>query len=582
MLGADYPAPFLDHAWRLLLQNQPHDSICGCSVDAVHEENMIRFARAEQVARAILDRALDTISDSVVPAPPSIIRVVAVNTDVRRADHVIEASIDLPVDSAEPWRTVDAQALDRPVVFWPESASIRSVTAVDGSAVPFQILDEERVVTHVMSRYETPWALNSRRIRLLWRAPELPSCGYSAFDLEIGTVVPAAPPPEDERSAENEHLRLVVDDRGRFDVVDKRTGTQYRNIAAIEDVGDVGDEYNYSPPRVDRRITTADAQLVGVARSVAGPLRTILRVEFELPLPRRASADRTAREGQTTVNRVVIEASLDAGAPRVALRVTIDNQADDHRLRLLFPTGADAVATARADTAFDVVTRPARVPVPAVVKNEAPVSSAPMISVVDAGDGRTGATIIASGLMEYEVVGSDGGDAIALTLLRAVGDLSRNDLVTRPSGHAGPPVATPGAQCRGPHHFELAFQPRAQPPAAGELLAASRAHWIQPQIAVVRRPDGKGPVSRSFLDADVQGAVVLSALKRAEDREAVIVRVFNPNDGDAVVSLKSPHARRAHAVDCLEERQRELRVAGDGAVVVGLGPHRIETVELEG
>ena len=40
LAGADYPAGQFRHAWKTLLQNHPHDSICGCSIDAVHEENM--------------------------------------------------------------------------------------------------------------------------------------------------------------------------------------------------------------------------------------------------------------------------------------------------------------------------------------------------------------------------------------------------------------------------------------------------------------------------------------------------------------------------------------------------------------
>jgi alpha-mannosidase len=88
----------------------------------------------------------------------------------------------------------------------------------------------------------------------------------------------------------------------------------------------------------------------------------------------------------------------------VAFAVSVDNRATDHRLRLLFPTGAASVETARADTAFDVITRQARIPVPDTIRNESPVSSMPMISVVDAGDGQTGATVIGKGLMEYEIV----------------------------------------------------------------------------------------------------------------------------------------------------------------------------------
>src|SRR5438034_7388240 len=47
------------------------------------------------------------------------------------------------------------RSLDRPVTFWPSSAQIASVTLVGGGAVPFQVLGEEDVVSHEMSRFET-------------------------------------------------------------------------------------------------------------------------------------------------------------------------------------------------------------------------------------------------------------------------------------------------------------------------------------------------------------------------------------------------------------------------------------------
>src|SRR4029078_191419 len=68
LLGSRYPAGELRHAWKTLLQNHPHDSICGCSIDAVHEENMTRFARARQVGEAVARTPLDASAD---PAPAS-------------------------------------------------------------------------------------------------------------------------------------------------------------------------------------------------------------------------------------------------------------------------------------------------------------------------------------------------------------------------------------------------------------------------------------------------------------------------------------------------------------------------------
>ena len=45
----------IEHAYKMLLQNQAHDSICGCSTDNVHRENKIRYARILQIANGIID-----------------------------------------------------------------------------------------------------------------------------------------------------------------------------------------------------------------------------------------------------------------------------------------------------------------------------------------------------------------------------------------------------------------------------------------------------------------------------------------------------------------------------------------------
>jgi hypothetical protein len=523
------------------------------------------------------------------------------NVDAVGRAQVVDAYIDLPIDSAEPWRKVDAPALDRPVVFWPRQAAIAEVTGPDGQPLEFQVLGEEQIVSHVMSRYETPWALNVRRLHVLWWAPVLPPCGYAAFDLRIesgtgtGAATAGAAPAKEAaayassygrrlvtagaRFAENERLRVTVNDDGTFDVMDRATGVMYHRAASLEDVGDVGDEYTYAPPASDRRVTTADARVTGVTQLSAGPLRAAFRVELELPLPGAATGDRASRSDDIVTVPVSIDATLDAGSPRVAFSVAVDNRARDHRLRILYPTGASQVDSARADTAFDVVTRPARVPVPATIKNEAPVSSAPMIAVVDAGDADTGATVIGKGLMEYEIAGEP--PAIALTLVRAVGDLSRNDLATRPSGHAGPPVATPGAQCLGRHRFEMAFEPHGPAPAPGTLLASARAHNLQPRVVIARRPEGAAPLTRSFLHINAgDGDLVLSAIKRGDDRPNIMVRLFNPGDEEAhaTIEMEVP-VHEAYAVNFLEERHGRMALE-DGAVAVRLTPHQIQTIEI--
>lgn len=588
MLGRPYPAGELAYAWKTLLQNHPHDSICGCSVDAVHEENMTRFARVEQVASLVASDAAETIAAAVPEGPPGSLRLVAINTSGHAFSGLVEATVDLPYASAEPQRAIDANALDRPVVFWPKGNSISAVTGHDEQPVPFEILDEVDTTTFVLSRREPPWPLLVRRVRLAWMG-SLPPSGYGVFDCKLSPE--SAGPGQQhgalastDRSAENEHIRLTVNDDGTVDVVDKRSGRSYRRCGELEDVGDVGDEYTYAPPARDQRITSADAADVAISRVHAGPLRVSFQIDFALPLPTAAAEDRRSRRDERTQNRIRQVVSLDAGSPRIGWQITVDNTSQDHRLRVLFPIGANKVDRVRAGTAFGVATRPARREVPATVRVEAPVSFGPTEWVTEAGNEEAGAVLLGEGLMEYEAVESgDDGMRLGLTLLRSVGYLSRGDLPTRPSGHAGPGLPTPGAQCLGTHSFRLAFEPRTTPPSNGTLLARASTFASPPHVVLAISSTAALPPAGTFLGIDaLEGEVQLSACYWSAEADALIVRVFNPNGEPARVRLSpSQPASSASRVDFLEREVEPLKVDG-GGVELGLGPFAIETAMLRG
>jgi len=69
-LGAPYPAGLVRTAWRYLLQNHPHDSICGCSIDQVHRENAVRFAQSQQIAGGVIAQAMQYLAGAVDTRPP--------------------------------------------------------------------------------------------------------------------------------------------------------------------------------------------------------------------------------------------------------------------------------------------------------------------------------------------------------------------------------------------------------------------------------------------------------------------------------------------------------------------------------
>lgn len=69
-LGEPYPTGLIRLAWRYLLQNHPHDSICGCSIDQVHRENSVRFAQSQQIGQSILAQTLPQIASHIDTQAP--------------------------------------------------------------------------------------------------------------------------------------------------------------------------------------------------------------------------------------------------------------------------------------------------------------------------------------------------------------------------------------------------------------------------------------------------------------------------------------------------------------------------------
>ena len=590
MLGDRYPAAALQYAWKVLLQNHPHDSICGCSIDEVHDENMSRFARAGQVADDLIERAAVSLARRVAPAATDRVRAVFFQTSGHPRVGVVEGSVDLPFGNAEPHRHMDAEALDAPVVFHPEGSTITAASLPDGTSVPLQILEETDVISWIRSRLDTPWALHAKRVRFA-ALVELPGCGYASLDLHIGApsrLQTAALVTTAARSLENDTLRITVADDGTATIVDKRSGKTYGHCGALIDQGDVGDEYNYSPPATDRLVESADLQQVSVTEVHAGPLRGRLRITGTLPLPAAATTDRRRRASDVIGVPVTVEITLDAGSRRAQWDVRIENGARDHRLRIAFPAGLREPSEAVSDTAFGVIARPTRRDAPAQIRTEVPVTSAPMQSFV-ACAAVGGAAVYVQGLTEYEVLMEEPAQ-IAVTLLRCVGDLSRDDLATRPHGHAGPGLAAPGAQCIGSHAFSLAFEPLEKALAPVELYAGASAFLAPARMAIADVPEGQtGGIAkgqRLAPRADMlsitasEGGVVLSALKKTDARESLTVRLFNPSVSGASGELRIPGGiLQANELNLLEEAQWPLTVSS-GSATLEISGSGLRTVEL--
>jgi alpha-mannosidase len=214
--------------------------------------------------------------------------------------------------------------------------------------------------------------------------------------------------------------------------------------------------------------------------------------------------------------------TLAPGDALVRFGTVVENIASDHRLRvhMAVPFAADH---AHAGDAFALVRRVAQ-PDRSGDWAEQPVGTAPHQGVV-AIHGECGAFVLATrGLPEYEIVErSSDTSEVALTLLRCMGWLSRSDIVTRP-GDAGPSLPTPEGQCHGIQRFEYALAFGQAP--WRSLIPAARAFTVPLRTHTGPCAEGVLPPTAALVEARPP-AIVISALKGAEDGRGAILRVYN-------------------------------------------------------
>lgn len=659
LLGGRDVREELWQAWRYLMENHPHDSICGCSVDQVHEEMKTRFAWSAQIAEAVATEGLTILARHVTGLvsarderdPATALRLfpqrqgLAVTvfnpTHGPRTDHVTlqvpellphqtyclfdEAGQAVPLAPGD-WQarrianwTLNAQGMldlmdqikrggllsralrdaalrlkERPARSGQASsfeaeldltlAEMAQVGEPDMAAAFQFIADlrrrlDEGHITHWRVR-----AWSSAQASASFMAHAVPGFGYRVYRLEIvdrpplerSQAAPRRSPPTGDRAIENEFFRVEVNSRdGTLTLHDQRTGLRFTGLNRLVDNGDCGDEYNHCPPAHDR-VIDRPVSVPHIAVRDEGSTGQLLEVTLHYRLPHRLADNRRQRATRTLTIPVVCRVWLRPGVPRVDIETTVDNRAEDHRLRAMFPTPFH-VEQALAEGQFDIIARPVAAPLDTADYVEQPVATAPQCAFVAVQAGEHGLVLANQGLPEYEAIRTQAGTTIALTLLRSVGWLSRDDLSCRP-GYAGPGLPTPGAQCLGVQRFAYALIPFSGPLSA----AAQLAHAFQaPLRAVVTQPgNGRLPAQLSFIQLE-PGDLVISAIKPADDGDGWIVRFWNTTDRPAMAQLTTGFdIARAEQVDLLEDRPQPLSLREHRTVEVLVRGKQIVSLRL--
>ncbi len=572
ILGAEHPTRFLDVAWRWLLSNHAHDSICGCSIDAVHAEMQHRFRQCRQIAERLAEDASAKLAAHVAGAvTDDVLRIVVFNPLPVPFVQTTDLTLQIPTC----WPT-----FDQFMGYEPQPA--------------FRIYDaQEREVRYqrlgqAMNRvkYRTrpnkfPETYNTHDVSVSLPL-RIPAAGYTTLAVRRGE--PGLPTRHSEhpglitseRSMENEYLAVEIEAGGTLQVTDKRTGHVYRRLLTFEDSADIGDGWYHGKALRDRVVVSSSgAAEVSVIHD--GPMLSTLGVRVSLQVPEAFNFAGMTRSRRTVALPIESRVSLRPDADYLDVKTVVHNTAGDHRLRVLTPSGVDA-GTYLSDCPFDVVCHPIALDRANHQYREPEVETRPQESWTAVYNEQAGLAVVSFGLLETAVRDLP-GRPIALTIFRS----TRRTFLT----NGEPAGLLLGRRIK----FRYRIVPLTGPPDRarlshiGQQLAAGlRAMQLgRVDVDLFRQGDTVLPPAASFVRVD--GPVVVTSIRRIGD--GLEVRMFNPNETPAAGSMsvgreivQTGGKLRAEEVDLESTAVGHAIPMQDGRCAFTLRPKQILTLRL--
>ena len=571
LLGAEYPKGYLQLAWKELLKSQPHDTIAGTGVDQIEQDTHYRLDQCRNIATGIKRRALQAIQRQICndDTQPGDVLVTVFNPTPYPRDAVLTTVVDLPLAAG----------------YEKGRYSVRD--AQTGQALEFQEAGRQEHPAIVRHLGDATMEMTSLRVRLHILVENAPALGYRTLvvrpEAEFGW--PAGSLTTTANTMENAHLKVVINPNGTLTLTDKATGHTFDQLHYFADNGEAGHAWRHVPPRHDRVITTLNSA-PSIEQLDSGPCLSRFAVTHTLRVPKRldegkgnyvrrldADGDDAGRSEELEDLVVRSEFTLDRCSRGVAVKTTFVNNVLDHRLRVMFPTQLAATHSC-AEEPFDVVERPIdRGPDSPWYGTWNPTH--PCQRFVDVHDGKVGLAILNDGLREYEVT-EDTSRTIGMTLVRGF-EIALTTVAWRWERHP----EMQGSQVLGELESRYFIYPHAGDWDRGHVPRQADQFCVSLEPVQAGPHGGTLPKSMSFLEL-APAELLVSSIKRCEDREAFLVRVYNPTSrsiAGSVTLCQEPTAARYLQLS-------EEPISGDAPEIDGrevrfpVGPKKIVTLEL--
>lgn len=566
-LGIPFKRELMDYTWKLILKNHAHDSIGGCNTDKTNEMIMARYKEADQLSYSTVDYLVRKIAESI--------------EGIQENDLVLFNT--LPYRRTEPY-TLEVSTKKTTIKLFDDQRQ----------EIPFQLISTEKVYAGEVRRSESDYdEAKYYYIHKISFINELPALSYQIVSVEEQdeSATQEKPVALEETMIENAAYKITFSN-GQFSILAKEQGITYKNCLHVEESGDEGDTYDYSPAYFDS-IHHLFFETAEVAIQ-SGKFLSTMSVTGSWFVPKDLAA-RKAQKVDTEIE-YTLTLSLKNDSKRVDMKLSVNNQALDHRMRLVVKTPVKSQVS-YADTLFGIVERNNNDPHihdwRELGWKEEPTEIYPMIHYANTHDLETSWTVMSKGIKEYQVIDSD----MYITLFRGVGFLGRPELLRRPgdaSGNQFRYIPTPDSQLLGTLEMELSliiatdYNP-AEIQREYQMYSVDTPYYQVQTLNRFTNPiqyfqsnkvDHLTTLKKSIDLSELP--LVFSAIELSRDGEWVNIRLYNPLLEETVKAEIIPLATQAHV--------RFVNLNGDLITSLGLineiplgdfKPGQIKTISIK-
>ncbi|WAA12094.1 glycoside hydrolase family 38 C-terminal domain-containing protein [Fervidibacillus halotolerans] len=540
------------------MKNHAHDSIGCCCSDKVHREIRNRLFIAEEKTDQLIEFYKRKITDAI-QTDRTEDRLTAFNLLPYKRNEVFTATIITKLSSFqledETGNRIDFEVLEKEVI---DPGLIDRQIVHYGNYDPFYKYTVQLKDTIPAMGYKTYFILE----------------GENSMDHSFKEV----------NTIETDFYSISVNKNGTLKIFDKQTNELFDQVLLLENGGDDGDEYDYSPLLGEKLIYSHDVEAKSIVRQ--NKYGGEITISLCLPVP----SDLEARKNGETDCSVDVKwhITVAKSKPILHIHAEIENYAKDHRLRVLVPTKI-ASRVSFADNQFGLIKRGVFDEAMGVWEKEGwserPDAIYPMLSFVGLANDNRGVFVLTNSTREYEIVG-DKFDTIAITLFRSIGVLGKEELIRRPGRPSGIKLPTPDSQMIGKLELDFAITTYAGTFDGVKIARIGKEYTTKietynkiPYDAMKLNPSGiHTPANFSLLEEIGETVGVISTLKKAEKEDALVLRLYNPSEQGVNVKMKG--AQQASEVNLNETYLHSLDVE-QGTFTLFIKPNEVKTVQLK-